>query len=632
MGLHSTVPMINIKDIARLSNVSITTVSKIINNKADDISQETIDKVLKIVKEYNYTPYRNVRKNTETKSFTICLLLRKMHNVTFIINGLIQVLTKSGYTLMLLDSNESVETEAKNLSKISFQNPDGIIWEPVCEDSMKNSHILANYSGRIVYIDNPYVQENCYNIDFKRVSYFAAATLLEKGHSNIGCVVRSNSHRTEAVIDGFRQCLFDHNIPFRPEMILPFEQLQPEVIQNNTFSALITSHYSVARELTVLLKQLNISVPHELSVLSLLDDIRENVDSADISTVSIPHYEFGLFVGEKIISLCESKADSKEVFDFAPSVSSFKTVDMPKELRSKKITIVGSINIDNIIYMDQLPSPGVTSFASRAFSFPGGKGLNQAVGVAMLKKDVTLIGKIGKDADGSIAHKMLSDHGIETASIITDYDSETGKAFILVEKNGDSIITITEGANSTLRPSDIREHEKFFKNTGICLLQTEVPIDAIQEAARIAKRHRALTILKPASITRMEDDAYENIDIFVPNRKEALVLSGKRTVEEAADYFLTKGPHTVIITLDEDGTLLRTKDLTKYYPAPKVEVLDTTGGSDAFISALGVKLLEGCDFDHAIRAASLAAGFCISKTGVSNSMIDYLTLDRYLGC
>ena len=250
----------------------------------------------------------------------------------------------------------------------------------------------------------------------------------------------------------------------------------------------------------------------------------------------------------------------------------------------------------------------------------------------MLKKDVTLIGKIGKDADGSIAHKMLSDHGIETASIITDYDSETGKAFILVEKNGDSIITITEGANSTLRPSDIREHEKFFKNTGICLLQTEVPIDAIQEAARIAKRHRALTILKPASITRMEDDAYENIDIFVPNRKEALVLSGKRTVEEAADYFLTKGPHTVIITLDEDGTLLRTKDLTKYYPAPKVEVLDTTGGSDAFISALGVKLLEGCDFDHAIRAASLAAGFCISKTGVSNSMIDYLTLDRYLGC
>lgn len=630
--LHSRTPMINIKDIARLSDVSITTVSKIINNKADDISQETIDKVLRIVKEYNYAPYRNARKSAEKKSFTVCLLLRKMHNVTFIINGLIQILTKSGYTLMLLDSNESVETEAKNLSKISFQNPDGIIWEPVCEESLKNSHILANCNAKTIYIDCPYVQDNCYNIDFRQASYFAASTLLEKGHSNIGCVVRTESHRTTAVIEGFRQCLFDHNISFRSEMVIPFEDMQPEVLQNNDFSALITSHYSVARELMLLLKQMNISIPHEMSILSLLDDIRENADSADVSTIGIPHYEFGLFVGEKLISLCESKTDSKEAFHFIPVISSYKTIDIPKEMRSQKITVVGSLNIDNIIYMDQLPSPGVTSFASRAFSIPGGKGLNQAVGVAMLKKDVTLIGKIGKDANGSIVHKTLSDHGIDTASIVTDYDSETGKAFILVEKNGDSIITITEGANSTLRPSDITERAKYFKNTGICLLQTEIPLDVIKEAARIAKAYRAVTILKPASITSMGDDVYENIDIFVPNRKEALALSGKNTVEEAADYFLTKGPHTVIITLDEDGTLLRTKQIKKYYPAPKVEVFDTTGGSDAFISALAVKLLDGWDLDYAIHAASIAAGFCISKTGVSNSMIDHLTLDRYLNC
>lgn len=622
--------MISIKDIARLSNVSITTVSKIINNKADDISQETIDKVLKIVKEYNYTPYRNARKHPEKKSFTICLLLRKMHNVTFIINGLIQVLTRNGYTLMLLDSNESIEVEEKNLSKISFQNPDGIIWEPVCEDSIKNMHILANCNAKIVFIDHPNIQENCYNIDFRGISYFAASTLVKKGHTSIGCVVRKESHRTQSVIDGFRQCLFDNNIPFRPEMILPFEELQPEDFRNKSFSGLITSHYSVAQELTVLLKQLNISVPYELSLLSLTDDIREDVTSADISTINIPHYEFGLFVGEKIISLCESKIDSKEAFLFTPTVSSYKTIDIPSEMRSQKITVVGSINIDNIVYLDQLPSPGVTSFASKAFSIPGGKGLNQAIGVAMQKKDVTLIGKIGKDTEGSIVHKTLSDHGIETSSIITNYDSETGKAFILVEKKGDSIITITEGANSTLSPSDITDHAKCFENTGICLLQTEVPLSVIREAAKIAKEHHALTILKPASITIMEDDDYKNIDIFVPNRKEALVLSGKSTVEEAADFFLTKGPHTVIVTMDENGALLRTNNITKYYSAPNVDVIDTTGGSDAFISTLGVKLLEAYDLDNAINAATIAAGFCISKFGVSNSMIDHLTLERYL--
>ena len=49
--------MITIKEIAKLSGVSISTVSKIVNNKADDISQETIDRVLEIVKKHNYSPY-----------------------------------------------------------------------------------------------------------------------------------------------------------------------------------------------------------------------------------------------------------------------------------------------------------------------------------------------------------------------------------------------------------------------------------------------------------------------------------------------------------------------------------------------------------------------------------------------
>lgn len=622
--------MISIKDIAKLSNVSITTVSKIINNKADDISQETIDKVLKVVKEYNYTPYGNSRSNSVKKTFTICLLLRKMHNTTFIINGLIQILMQNGYTLMLLDSNESLEAEEKNLSKIAFQNPDGIIWEPVCKQSTQNLHILKNCNAKIVFMDFPYMHDNCYNIDYKKISYFAVSALIEKGHTNIGCVVRKKSHRSQNVIEGFKKCLFDNNIVFRSEMILPFEDFQVEQFQGNPFSALVSSHFSVAQELSSLFEQMNISIPYELSLLSLQDDIREGVNTADISTIKIPYYEFGLFIGEKIISLCESKTDNKDIFQFTPTIDSYKSIDIPYEMRSRKITVVGSINIDNTIYLDQLPSPGITSFASECFSLPGGKGLNQAVGVAMQKKDVTLIGKIGKDPEGSIVYKTLSDHGIETASIITNFHAKTGKAFILVEKNGDSIITITEGANSSFSPVDITNHARFFENTGICLLQTEIPVAVIKEAARIAKSYHAITILKPSSIKKMENDDYKNIDIFVPNRKEALSLSGKETVEEAAEFFLSKGPHTVIVTLDEKGALLRTKDVLKYYEAPKVDVIDTTGGSDAFISTLGVKLLDNYDLDYAIKAANIAAGFCISKFGVSNSMIDHLTLESYL--
>lgn len=623
--------MISIKEIAKLSNVSTTTVSKIINNKADDISQETIDKVLKIVKEYNYTPYGISRNNPAQKTFTIGLLLKKMYNTNMFINGIVQVLNQSGYTLMLLDSDDSMETETKNLSKIAYHNLDGLIWEPVCEESLRNLYILKNCNTKIIYIGVPSRQDNYYFIDYQKIGYFATAALIQKGHTKIGCVVRGESRRSQHVASGFKQCLFDNNIPFNPKMIIPFEDFQPDSLLTEAFSALVSSHFAITQKLTVLLKRLNISIPYDLSLLSLRDDVREGMNISDISTIRIPYYEFGVFAGEKIVSLCEAKeAGSDENFDFSPAIETYSSIDIPHEMRLPKITVVGSINIDNTIYLDQFPMSGITSHARECISLPGGKGLNQAIGAAMQKKEVTLIGKTGKDAESRIVCKTLSDNGIETSSIITDSHIKTGKAFIIVDKSGDSIITVMEGANSSLKPEDITGYAKHFENTGVCLLQTEIPIDVVREAARIAKSYHATTVLKPASIDKMEDADYENIDIFVPNRKEALRLSGKEKVEEAAEYFLSKGLKTIIITLDKDGALLRTEDTLKYYDAPNADVIDATGGSDAFISTLAAKLLDNYSLDKAIKAANIAAGFCISKFGVSNSMIDYSTLESYM--
>lgn len=625
--------MISIKEIARLSNVSMTTVSKIVNNKADDISQETIDKVLKVVKQYNYTPYGNSRSSITKKTFTIALLLKKMSHTNLIMNGMIQVLNQNGYTLMLLDSDGSLEEETKNLSKISRHNPDGLVWEPVCGESLQSVDILKKCNTKILYIEFPPKQDHSYFIDYKTIGYFAADSLIRKGHTKIACVTRSESRRSLSVASGFKQCLFDHNIAFHPDMVIPFEDFRAERILAEGFSALLSSHFAVAQKLIVLLKQLNISIPYDLSLLSLRNDMREETGATDISTIKIPYYEFGVFAGEKIISCCEAKETDIEMdtpFTFTPAIESYKSINIPHEMRLPKITVVGSINIDNTIYLDDFPTSGITSYARECISLPGGKGLNQAIGAAMQKKEVTLIGKIGKDTEGGMVCKTLSDNGIETASLITNFHVKTGKAFIIVDKDGDSIVTVMEGANSSLKPEDITNCAKYFENTGICLLQTEIPLDVVREAARIAKVCHATTILKPASISRMEDADYQNIDIFVPNRKEAIRLSGRQNVEEAADYFLTKGLKTIIITLDHSGVLLRTKDVLKYYDAPKVDVIDATGGSDAFISTLAAKLLDHYGLDKAIRAASIAAGFCISKFGVSNSMIDYSTLESYM--
>lgn len=622
--------MASIKEIAKLTGVSIATVSKIVNNKADDISQETIDRVLKVVKQYNYTPYGLSRKDNNTKSLIIGVLLKKMYNTNLMVNGLVERLNKSGYTLMLFDSDESIENEKMNLSKIAAKNLDGLIWEPVSKESLDGIKILKNTHTKILYIDYSGMLENSYYIDYQKMGYVACDTLIKKGHSQIGLITRANSNRSEQVTVGFKQCLFDNNILFDKNMIIPIDSFKTEEFKSKNFSALISTHFASTQKLYQQLELMNISMPIELSLISLRDDVREGIDLTNISTIKIPNYEFGIFLGNRLISLCESKDTDTTPFIFEPVIENYKTIDIPFEMRFPKITVVGSINVDNVLYLDEFPHEGSTTVASECITLLGGKGFNQAIGVSNLNKDVALIGKIGKDNEGSYVYKTLSDAGIETGHLIADSKVKTGKAFITINKEGQSIITINKGANSALSKNEITSRIKCFENSGICLLQTEIPMEAIKEAARIAKLYRATTILKPAIITSMNDEDYENIDIFIPNRKEALLLSNKKNIEEAAEYFLSKGPKIVIITLDSEGALLKTADKHQYFEAADVDIIDTTGGSDAFISTFAVKLLDGYSIEDSIISAQIAAGYCISKFGVSNSMIDEITLNRYL--
>lgn len=623
--------MASIKEIAKLTGVSIATVSKIVNNKADDISQETIDRVLKVVKQYNYTPYGLSRKDTNTKTLTIGLLLKKMYNTNLMINSLVERLSKSGYTLMLFDSDESIENERMNLSKIASKNLDGLIWEPVSTNSLENINILKNNHTKVIYIDYSGELENSFYIDYQKMSYVATQTLIDKGHSRIGIVVNKGSNRSEQAIIGFKQCLFDNGILFDQDMVIPFDNFKSENFKAKNFTAIISSHFAITQKLYTQLELMNISLPTELSLISLRDDVREGIDITNISTIKIPNYEFGSFLGNRIVSMCESKEiDDDNIFDFEPVIENFKTIDIPYDMRSPKITIVGSINVDNIFYLDEFPYEGSTSIATESLLLPGGKGLNQAVGVANLGKDVTLIGKIGKDNEGSYLCKMLNDNGIETHDIIASSKVHTGKAFIAINHAGQSIITVTKGANNSISKNEITNKSKCFENTGVCLLQTEISSEAIYEAARLAKIHNAITILKPATVHEIDDELYRNIDFFIPNRKEALRLSKKETIEEAAEYFISLGLKNVIITLDKDGALLKTKDKHIHFEAQDTKVIDTTGGSDAFISTFAVKLLEGYSVENSIKAGIIAASYCISKFGVSNSMIDEITLNRCL--
>ena len=178
---------------------------------------------------------------------------------------------------------------------------------------------------------------------------------------------------------------------------------------------------------------------------------------------------------------------------------------------------------------------------------------------------------------------------------------------------------------------DIRNNQYLFRNSKYCMVSDEIPLDVISAALSAARTHQVTTILKPSVLKELPEEFFDKIDILIPNQKEAAILCPDQdSFKDQAEYFFHKGIPVVIITLGHDGCYLRTKDCSRLFPALDRPAVDTTGGADAFISALVSYLYNGYPLEKAIQISNIAAGFCISRQGVSSALIDKNSLELFI--
>ena len=347
----------------------------------------------------------------------------------------------------------------------------------------------------------------------------------------------------------------------------------------------------------------------------------------------IPYRRFGENVCESLIAECEKQPAPDSAF-LKPEdllLDHEDSLDAPPSFRYKRIVAVGSINTDITLNVDEPPLPGSTIITTSSSTTLGGKGANQAVGAAKLGREVALIGKIGNDYDSTVIYDTLKKERVLTHGLRRDSRTLTGKAYIHVMKDAESSITILPGANKLLLPEDILSREHLFEGSGYCLISTEIPVETVVQAAKTAKKHGAKTILKPAALHQLPGQLLENTDIFVPNKNEATALCPEeKTPEGQAAAFFARGCPVIIITLGKNGCYLKTADQEQYFPAASFPSVDSTGGADAFIAALAAYLTEGYELEKAIRIATCAAGFCVSRAGVLPALVDRSSLENHI--
>ena len=618
-----------INELAKLAGVSISTVSKVMNNKDDSISQSTRERILKIAKEYHYTPMVSAQK--KQRSLSLGVIFRSAKRMNLMLSGMIDAAQKKGYTLLVRDSADDMDTEHKNISALISYNVDGLLWEPAGDDSLKLAEELNAQ-------DIPYLLFNsgcpgAINLDYRKMGYFAASVLIEHGHRDIACLLAEGS-RTEAFAEGYKQCLFDHQLPLNEELI--FTGITGSLrhkIAAHTISGIIVSHFRMAVELYEEVHSLYYELPYDLSLISLRDAGRSEMNYPKISSIDIPFYDYGAHMAAQLIALLErDEAAGASEPSFPIRLDDLETVGVPFNDHSKRVMVVGSINIDNYLNVDALPYSGKTVKSVMASSYPGGKGLNTAAGISKLGHQVSLIGKVGNDAESDVIFSSLNSHHVDPSGVRRCRDAKTGQAHIFVQPDGASMITIMSGANNLLAPSDVEAAHKLFENASFCIMQTEVPIDTLIRAAELARSMGLKTVLKPSTSGRLPAELIKNIDIIVPNESELndILPESGGGLEEKAKELLSLGAGTVIVTLGDRGCYVRDKNHGQYYPAQEFDPIDSSGACDAFISSLVSYLLYGYGMDEAIRISHYAAGFSVTRQGVVPSLIDRSSLESYI--
>jgi ribokinase len=289
------------------------------------------------------------------------------------------------------------------------------------------------------------------------------------------------------------------------------------------------------------------------------------------------------------------------------------------------VFVMGSINQDFVLKVERRPKPGETVTNAELSTHNGGKGANQAAAAAFLGASVAFLGRVGDDEFGEPLVRALGEKGIDTTLIERASGASTGAAFITVTPDGENAITVAPGANRSLTPEDVDAASEAIGDARVLVAQMEIPVETVLQAVEVAAEMGTRTLVNLAPIFEIPHELLERLDPLVVNEHEAAFLlesevEGVDGALSAVSRLLSLGSRSAVITVGEAGAVFANGESTGHLPAPKVDVVDTTGAGDAFVGALAVQLARGVPLEEAVAYAVRAGAAAVTKEGAQGAL------------
>lgn len=334
-----------IKDIAQATGLSITTVSLVLNNKGQKISEKHRNLIEETARRLNYRPNQLAVGLIKRKTNTIGLIIPDISNIFFsaLTKGVEDAGRKAGYNLILCDSNDKHTLELEYINTLVARGVDGIIIAMSAQSyngkEDESFSILKNYAVPAIIVD-------CFNevSDFSTVaidnflgSKLAVNYLISLGHHRIACVTgplgpKTNDDRFEGYVQAIKenQAVYDEKLIYEGDFRYQSGYDAVQKILPHQPTAILCLNDMMAYGAVKALKERGMIIPDDMSIMGFDDIFFSEIMDTPLSTVKQPVYQMGVEAAHILTNeITQERKEHKHIL-FEPELKIRKSTCVPR--------------------------------------------------------------------------------------------------------------------------------------------------------------------------------------------------------------------------------------------------------------------------------------------------------------
>lgn len=307
--------MPSLTDVARLAQVSIATVSRVIND-SDKVTDQTRDKVKRVMDQLGYVPNRVARRLRQKggRRHLLGLILPDIQNPfnAEIARGIEDVAYANQFAVLLCNSDEDLEKESFYIDVMRAESVDGVILPPIQESDAAVVKLIKR-GMPVVVVDRALknIDVDTVEIDNFLGAYEAVEHLIRLGHKRIALIVGPDNISTSRERRrGYQQAHKDANLPADPDLVLTgnYKQDSGRALTNTLLdlavppTALFVTNGPMAMGALEIVNRRNLKVPGDLALIGFDDLPWAEALDPPLTVVRQPAYEVGKAAAEMLLN------------------------------------------------------------------------------------------------------------------------------------------------------------------------------------------------------------------------------------------------------------------------------------------------------------------------------------------